>query len=59
MDALGLSALVSLDGDGWLTIAQPMHEHGIPIVGVPKTIDNDLAGQDDDVWIRVGVRVRD
>lgn len=44
MDALGLSALVSIGGDGSLSIAQQMHEHGIPIVGVPKTIDNDLNG---------------
>jgi len=43
MAALGLEALVSVGGDGSLTIAQQMHEHGIPIVGVPKTIDNDLA----------------
>lgn len=43
MDALGLKALVAVGGDGSLTIAQQMHEHGIPIVGVPKTIDNDLA----------------
>jgi phosphofructokinase-like protein len=43
MEQLGLTALVSVGGDGSLTIAQQMHEHGIPIVGVPKTIDNDLA----------------
>lgn len=43
MEQLGLSALVSVGGDGSLTIAQQMHEAGIPIVGVPKTIDNDLA----------------
>src|ERR1039458_9969424 len=42
MEALGISALVSVGGDGSLTIAQQMHEAGIPIVGVPKTIDNDL-----------------
>jgi len=29
-------------GDGSLSIAQQLHEHGIPVVGVPKTIDNDL-----------------
>ena len=46
MEALGISALVSVGGDGSLTIAQQMHEHGIPIVGVPKTIDNDLDGDD-------------
>src|SRR6187551_2308943 len=43
MDALGLFALVSIGGDGSLSIAQQMFEHGIPVVGVPKTIDNDLA----------------
>jgi phosphofructokinase-like protein len=44
MDKLGIDALVSIGGDGSLTIAQQMHEHGIPIIGVPKTIDNDLDG---------------
>jgi 6-phosphofructokinase 1 len=44
MQALGVSALVSIGGDGSLTIAQQLHEHGVPLVGVPKTIDNDLAG---------------
>ena len=42
-EALGLSAVVAIGGDGSLSIAQQLHEHGIPIVGVPKTIDNDLA----------------
>jgi ATP-dependent phosphofructokinase / diphosphate-dependent phosphofructokinase len=40
---LGLAGVVSIGGDGSLSIAQQMHEYGIPIVGVPKTIDNDLA----------------
>jgi 6-phosphofructokinase 1 len=44
MKHLGLSALVSIGGDGSLSIAQQLYEHGIPIVGVPKTIDNDLEG---------------
>src|SRR5262249_39122652 len=44
MEKLGLFALVSIGGDGSLSIAQQMHEHGIPIIGVPKTIDNDLEG---------------
>lgn len=42
-EQLGLIGLVSIGGDGSLTIAQQLFEHGIPIVGVPKTIDNDLA----------------
>jgi len=44
MDALGFFALVSIGGDGSLSIAQQLFEYGIPIVGVPKTIDNDLEG---------------
>ena len=44
MAALGLGALVSFGGDGSLSIALQMHEYGIPIVGVPKTIDNDVSG---------------
>jgi ATP-dependent phosphofructokinase / diphosphate-dependent phosphofructokinase len=44
MEDLGVSALVVIGGDGTLSIAQQFHEYGIPIVGVPKTIDNDLEG---------------
>jgi 6-phosphofructokinase 1 len=44
VQALGLDALVAIGGDGSLAIAQQMHEHGIPVVGVPKTIDNDVSG---------------
>ncbi|MBI4027195.1 MAG: ATP-dependent 6-phosphofructokinase [Verrucomicrobia bacterium] len=39
---LGLRALICVGGDGSLTIAQQLFEYGIPVVGVPKTIDNDL-----------------
>jgi len=37
-----LDALVAIGGDGSLRIAQRLYEKGMPIVGVPKTIDNDL-----------------
>ena len=37
-----LDALVSIGGDGWLTIANALHQKGLRGVGVPKTIDNDL-----------------
>ena len=39
---LNLRGLVCIGGDGSLTIAQQLHEHGVPVVCVPKTIDNDL-----------------
>lgn len=41
---LGLDALVCVGGDGSMAIAQRLYEKGIPIVGIPKTIDNDLEG---------------
>jgi 6-phosphofructokinase 1 len=41
---LGLRALVCVGGDGSLSIAQQIFESGVPVVGVPKTIDNDLEG---------------
>jgi len=41
---MGLGALVVIGGDGTLAIAQQFAERGIPIVGVPKTIDNDIVG---------------
>jgi 6-phosphofructokinase len=44
MQELGLDAIVAIGGDGSLSIAQQFHQHGIPVVGVPKTIDNDLEG---------------
>lgn len=37
-----IDALVSVGGDGSLTIANALHEKGLRVVGVPKTIDNDL-----------------
>jgi 6-phosphofructokinase 1 len=42
IEALGLNALVVIGGDGTLTTALQMHEFGLPVIGVPKTIDNDL-----------------
>lgn len=41
---LGIDALISIGGDGSLTIAQRLCEKGLKIVGVPKTIDNDVSG---------------
>lgn len=39
----GLDALVAIGGDGSLRIASELWKKGLPVVGVPKTIDNDLA----------------
>ena len=42
-----LEALVAIGGEDTLGVAARLHrEHGFPVVGVPKTIDNDLSGTD-------------
>ncbi|MBX3619616.1 MAG: ATP-dependent 6-phosphofructokinase [Rhizobacter sp.] len=41
--AWGLDGLVAIGGDGTMTIADALNRHGLPTVGVPKTIDNDIA----------------
>lgn len=40
---LEIEALIVLGGEGTLAVAQQFHKHNFPIIGVPKTIDNDLA----------------
>ncbi len=40
----GIDALIAIGGDGSLRIALRLFEKGIPVVGVPKTIDNDVGG---------------
>jgi 6-phosphofructokinase 1 len=41
---LGIEAIISIGGDGSLSIAQRLCDKGMRIVGVPKTIDNDVSG---------------
>jgi 6-phosphofructokinase 1 len=42
LNDLGIEALISVGGDGSLTIANQLHKMGVRVIGVPKTIDNDL-----------------
>ena len=44
MEKLSIRGLVSIGGDGSLSIGQQLFEGGVPLVGAPKTIDNDLEG---------------
>ncbi len=46
MRYLGIDALIVIGGDGTLTSARDFHRKGVPVVGVPKTIDNDLPATD-------------
>ena len=40
----GFDALIAIGGDGSLSIARDLFAKGLPVVGVPKTIDNDIQG---------------
>jgi 6-phosphofructokinase 1 len=42
----GIHALVVIGGDGTLSAARDIAQQGIPVVGIPKTIDNDISGTD-------------
>src|SRR5499425_3436095 len=42
----GCDALIAIGGDDTLSVAQKLFATGVKVVGVPKTIDNDLAGTD-------------
>jgi len=44
--AQGIDALIAIGGEDTLGVATALHDHGVPVVGVPKTIDNDLSGTD-------------
>jgi 6-phosphofructokinase 1 len=41
-----IEGLIAIGGDDTLSVAQKLHEKGVKVVGVPKTIDNDLGGTD-------------
>jgi 6-phosphofructokinase 1 len=43
---LGVQALIAIGGEDTLGVASKLHDAGVHVVGVPKTIDNDLAGTD-------------
>ena len=45
-DEWNLSGVIAVGGEGTLSVARMLHEQGFPIVGVPKTIDNDVDGTD-------------
>ena len=46
VEANGIDAVVVVGGDGTLRTALALHEEGLPVIGVPKTIDNDIPGTD-------------
>jgi phosphofructokinase-like protein len=46
LQARGIEYLIPIGGDDTLGVANKLHDEGIKVIGVPKTIDNDLSGTD-------------
>ncbi len=46
LDRLGIDAMVPIGGDDTLSYALRLHEEGVPVVAIPKTMDNDVHGTD-------------
>ncbi len=54
---LEVDALIAIGGEDTLGVALRLHEAGVPIVGVPKTIDNDLGGTDVTFGFQTAVQI--
>ncbi len=54
---LGLDAVIAIGGEGTLGAAAKLADDGVPIVGIPKTIDNDLQGTDFCIGFHTAVQV--
>jgi 6-phosphofructokinase 1 len=54
---LGIDAVISIGGDGSQQISQALYEKGLNIIGVPKTIDNDLLATDFTFGFQTAVQV--
>ena len=52
-----IDALIPIGGEDTLGVALRLHEAGIPVVGVPKTIDNDLGGTDFTFGFQTAVQI--
>ncbi|MEO5603017.1 MAG: ATP-dependent 6-phosphofructokinase [Cyclobacteriaceae bacterium] len=57
LNALKFDAFINIGGDGSQKISKALFEKGIPIIGVPKTIDNDLAATDVTFGFQTAVQI--
>lgn len=57
LNTLGIDAVISIGGDGSQKISQALHEKGLNVVGVPKTIDNDLSATDMTFGFQTAVQI--
>jgi ATP-dependent phosphofructokinase / diphosphate-dependent phosphofructokinase len=54
---LGVEAVINIGGDGSQAISQALYERGLNVIGVPKTIDNDLAATDTTFGFQTAVQI--
>ena len=57
MRAREIDALIPIGGEDTLGVALRLHEDGVPVLGVPKTIDNDLGGTDVTFGFQTAVQI--
>jgi phosphofructokinase-like protein len=57
LQILGVEAVINIGGDGSQKISQKLHEKGLNIIGVPKTIDNDLSATDSTFGYQTAVQI--
>lgn len=57
MEILGIDAVINIGGEGSQSISQALFEKGCNIIGVPKTIDNDLSGTDSTFGFQTAVQI--
>lgn len=54
---MGFDAVINIGGDGSQRISKALFDHGLPVIGVPKTIDNDLAATDMTFGFQTAVQI--
>ena len=57
LERRGVDALIPIGGEDTLGVARKLHDMGVPVVGVPKTIDNDLNGTDFTFGFQTAVQI--
>jgi 6-phosphofructokinase 1 len=57
LKTLGFDAVVNIGGDGSQKISKALYDKGVPIIGVPKTIDNDLSATDVTFGFQTAVQI--
>ncbi len=54
IDRLGIDVLVTIGGDDTLSFSRTLVDHGVPLVAIPKTMDNDVAGTEYCIGFSIG-----